>query len=211
MPSLRAILADHAPVLLLDAASPRVTVGWLAAPEPARWISSSGEAGIELFKNIEVLGKSVNDAAAFLFCEGPGSVLGIRTVAMALRTWNVLKPRPVYTYSSLALVAHAMGRMELGVIADARRDSWHHYQIGSGLRRVATADLAGELATPEDFRHWTPLPSPVSLVPYVLAELWARAAEADLIRATSAPAAFLHEDPNYATWTPQIHRAPAPR
>ena len=211
MSSLRQILADHGPVLLLDAASSRVTVGWLAADEPARWISSEGEAGIEIFKNIEALGKSVNDAAAFLFCEGPGSVLGIRTVAMALRTWGVLKPRPVYTYCSLALVAHALGRTDLGVIADARRDFWHHFQLGAGLRRVATADLAGELATPDDFRHWTPLPSKVSLVPYVLADLWARAPDADLIRATSAPDAFLHEDPSYATWTPQIHRAPASR
>ena len=30
----------------------------------------------------------------------------------------------------------------------------------------------------------------------------------DLFRPTDAPDAFLHEEPSYATWTPQIHRAP---
>ena len=33
--------------------------------------------------------------------------------------------------------------------------------------------------------------------------------DADLFRATDAPDAFLHEEPSYATWTPQIHRAPS--
>ena len=31
---------------------------------------------------------------------------------------------------------------------------------------------------------------------------------ADLLRPAPLPEAFLHEDPAYVTWTPQIHRAP---
>ena len=34
-------------------------------------------------------------------------------------------------------------------------------------------------------------------------------AGADLFTATNTPDAFLHEEPAYATWTPQVHRAPA--
>jgi tRNA threonylcarbamoyladenosine biosynthesis protein TsaB len=210
MPSLRQLLAAHAPLVVLDAASTRVQVGWLAANAAPRWENSDEEAGIGVFRGIEKLGVDVSGAGAFLFCDGPGSVLGVRTTAMALRTWGVVAPRPMFAYHSLAVVAHALARTEVTVIADARRDSWHAFTLnpGGALRRVPTADLAGELAMPEPFRHWSALPAGVTRVPYSLAELLPRVADADLFRPTDAPDAFLHEEPSYVTWTPQIHRAP---
>ena len=207
MPSLRQITA-HVPCLVIDAASAEVQVGLIKSEAAAEWRTSHEEAGVAVFQCIEELGVQPQHMDAFVFCEGPGSVLGIRTVAMALRTWGVLKPRPTFAYSSLALVAHALARPQLGVIADARRDSWHHYQIGRGLRRVAAADLDGELMMPENFRHWSPLPEHVTAVPYALAELLPRVWDEDLFRATDSPDAFLHEEPSYVTWTPRIHQAP---
>lgn len=207
MPSLSQLLATHAPLLVLDAASTRVQVGWLVANGTARWENSDVEAGIGIFRGIEALGIDVRDAGAFVFCDGPGSVLGIRTAAMALRTWGVIAPRPVFAYGSLALAAHALGRKEIKMIADARRDSWHCLQLGT-LRRVPAGELTGELVMPENFRHWSPLPPGVTRVPYSLAEMLPRVADVELFRATAAPDAFLHEEPSYATWTPKIHRAP---
>jgi tRNA threonylcarbamoyladenosine biosynthesis protein TsaB len=157
---------------------------------------------------VEELNVNVGEMGAFLFCHGPGSILGIRTVAMALRTWQVLAPRPVFAYSSLALVAQALGRPDVSVIADARRDSWHRFQLGDTPQRVATADLTGALVMPENFRHWSALPPNVAQTPYTLADLLRSVANADLFRATDAPDAFLHEEPSYVTWTPQVHRAP---
>jgi tRNA threonylcarbamoyladenosine biosynthesis protein TsaB len=206
MPSFRQISA-HFPVLLIDAASSDIQVGLLQPDGAAMWQTGSDEAGVAVFQCIEKLGVDPWQINAFLFCEGPGSVLGIRTVAMALRTWTVLKARPVFAYSSLAVVAHALGRRDVGVIADARRDSWHHYQIGHGLRRVATPELAGELVMPENFRHWSPLPVAVTRMPYVLADLLPRVWDTDLLHETDSPDAFLHEEPSYVTWTPQIHQA----
>ena len=121
----------------------------------------------------------------------------------------MLKPRPVFAYASLGLVAQALARPEVGVIADARRDSWHHFQLGRGLRRRVAGELGGALMMPENFRHWSPLPAGVERVPYVLADLLPQVPDADLFHATDAPDAFLHEEPSYVTWTPQIHRAPA--
>jgi tRNA threonylcarbamoyladenosine biosynthesis protein TsaB len=218
MPTLSQIIAAHAPVLLLDAASSRIQIGWServdsvgAAGRPEwRWEISDDEATTAVFQCLERLGRNPAEAGAFLFCDGPGSVLGIRTVAMALRTWNVLNRRPVYGYCSLALLAQALGREELGVIADARRDSWHHYQLGRGLRRLPAAEIGGELVMPAEFRHWAPLPAPVTRVPYALADLLPRVSEADLFQQTDQPDAFLHEPPSYVTWSPQIHRAPGP-
>lgn len=214
MPSLRQLHA-HAPLLLIDAASSRVQVGWLEAGGDWRWESSDDEAGVAVFACVEKLGADPGRVAAFAFCDGPGSVLGIRTVAMALRAWHVLAPRPTFAFCSLAVVAHALGRENVAVIADARRDAWHHYQIGRGLRRLPAAALreeeAAELVTPEGFRAWAPLPEPVARTSYALAELLPRVADADLFLATDAPDAFLHEEPTYVTWTPQIHRAPGER
>ncbi len=210
MPSFRQISSQF-PALVIDAASALVQIGLLRPDAPAVWSTSPDEAGIAVFEGIARLGVNPDDVSAFIFCEGPGSVLGIRTVAMALRTWTLLKPRPVFAYSSLAVVAAAMNRPEVGVIADARRDSWHHYVAGRGLQRVAAADLTGELVMPEHFRHWSPLPAGVKRVPYSLADLLPAVWDTDLLHATDAPDAFLHEEPSYVTWTPQIHRAPPPR
>jgi tRNA threonylcarbamoyladenosine biosynthesis protein TsaB len=210
MASLNQLLAAHAPLLWIDAASSRIQVGWLAGPGSARWGASPEEAGVGVFRTIESLGINLADVRGFVFCDGPGSILGIRTAAMALRTWTLLGPRPVFAYCSLALVAHALGREDVAVIADARRGLWHHYRIGGGLRRVAPADLEGGLVTPAEFRHWSPLPAGVSPVNYVIEALHSQVADADLFHATEAPDAFLHEEPRYATWTPQVHRAPSP-
>ncbi len=211
MPSLRQLLAAHTPLLLLDAASARVQVGWFESGDPAgaKWAAVDKEAGTGVFRGLEILGVDLGRARAFAFCDGPGSVLGIRTTAMALRTWSVLEARPVFAYCSLALVAAALGGNDLTVIADARRDLWHTWARGGGLRRAPAGALTGELVMPENFRAWSALPPGVRRVPYSLAELWPRVADAELLRATDAPDAFLHEEPNYATWTPQIHRAPS--
>jgi tRNA threonylcarbamoyladenosine biosynthesis protein TsaB len=76
----------------------------------ARWAGLEEEAGTGIFRVIEALGADVGQAAAFLFCDGPGSTLGVRTAAVALRTWQVVAPRPVYAYHSLAVLAEAIGR-----------------------------------------------------------------------------------------------------
>lgn len=207
MPALRT-LSGRFPALVFDTAASTVQVGVLRADGSSRWETSTEEAGTGLFRCLARLAMEPRDAGCILFCEGPGSVLGIRTAAMAIRTWHVLNPLPVYAYNSLALLAHASDRPDVAFIADARRDSWHHYSLGTGFSRRATAELAGVLATPESFRRWTPLPAAVEHVPYVVAELLPRAAAADLFHPIEAPDAFLHEEPAYATWTPAVHRAP---
>jgi tRNA threonylcarbamoyladenosine biosynthesis protein TsaB len=209
VPSLRQLLAAHAPLLLIDAASARIQVGWLTAGGSTQWKTSDEESGIGVFRCVEQLGVEIGTVGGFVFCEGPGSMLGIRTVAMALRTWGVVAPRPMFSYQSLALIAHALGRSELQVIADARRDSWHVFKLGDRLRRVPTAALTGAIALPENFRTWSALPAiSVERVPYSLPEILPRIADVDVFQPTDAPDAFLHEEPSYVTWTPQIHRAP---
>ena len=114
MPSLSQILAERSPLLLIDAASARIQVGILGAGEPPRWSSRQEEAGIGIFECLDELGDEMDSVRSFAFCEGPGSILGIRTSAMALRIWNVLMPRPTFAYIGLAVVARALGLVSMG-------------------------------------------------------------------------------------------------
>ncbi len=210
MPSLSQILRDHSPLLLVDAASETIQVGLLDAAAGPRWATRRDEAGVGLFECLDALAVGIDSVRAFAFCEGPGSILGIRTSAMALRMWSVLIPRPMFAYFGLAVVARAAGRPDVGYVADARRGLWHRQFMGGPLERVPAAVLTGELATPEGFRRWEPLPAGTTTASYDLAALFAlpSVADADLFREAPEPDAFLHQEPTYARWTPQIHRAP---
>ncbi|HEY1793381.1 MAG TPA: peptidase M22 [Opitutaceae bacterium] len=209
MPSLGQLLESHSPLLLIDAASARIQAGVLAAGRAPRWASRAAEAGTGIFDCLDDLGFDVNSAAAFIFCEGPGSILGVRTAAMALRIWSVMSPRPIFGYRSLALAAEAAPE-GAAVIADARRGLWHRAVRGMPLALAAPADLSGALVSPEGFRSWDPLPPGTKSMPYDVAAVLAKpaAAAADIFRQTDAPDAFLHREPEYARWTPRIHRAP---
>jgi len=214
MRSLREILSAHAPVLLLDAAGVAVHAGWLEENAPARWSSVREDAGTGIFHALNVLKVPLEQARAFVYCEGPGSILGIRTSAVAIRTWQVLRPRPVFAFRSLELLAVARAQPGLTVIADARRQQWHALTIGADgkpgpMRRLPPEQLQPPLVMPADFRHWSALPQqPVESVPYDLQALWDASIDAPLLREVAEPEAFLHEPPEYVTWTPRIHQAP---
>lgn len=215
MRSLRQILRQYGPVLLLDAASTRVSVGWIHPDGSARWAESEAEAGTGLFQSLRDLGVKPDEAGAFVFCEGPGSILGIRTAATILRTWNALRERPTWCYRSLELVAAAEPAPGRTVICDARRQSWHVLipdisNPPGRLTRIATAELsAGNLITPAGFRQWSTGPAaPPVVVPYEPARLTRDLMDAELLRAAPQPDAYLPEDPSYVTWSPQVHRAP---
>ena len=228
MLSLRQILAHHSPILLIDSASTVIQVGlWTAARDGAgadTWQTTQTEAGTGVFSATEKLleGARLNLSAidGFVFCAGPGSVLGIRTAAVAIRTWNAIRARPVFSFSSLELVAHfekqKRGGRAFSVIADARRETWHEVQVNasgnvSALQRVRAGAFASANARvmPATFRHWAPLPNSTETVPYNLADMLPPLAETPLFSENSDPDAFLHETPAYLTWTPQIHRAPS--
>lgn len=210
MPSLNQILAAHAPLLVLDAASALPQAGLGEGPGRWRWRASGEEAVVGLFAAVEALEADLASVRAFAYCEGPGSILGIRTAAMAIRSWVALAPRPVFSYRSLEVAARALDRAGAAVIADARRGLWHVCRQGAPLERLPASALAPPLLMPEGFRHWSPLPEGVGRIPYDLSDLLPRTAGADLFRASAEPDALLAAEPAYATWTPAIHRAPRP-
>jgi len=223
MESPAQIVARHHCVLVLDAAATVVQAGLLRAGAPPVWRRAEGDSGQLVFTLTErCLAEArlgLDAAGAFIYCDGPGSMLGARTIAMALRTWQSLRARPAYAYHSLALAAVAEAARTPGrvftLVADARRDSWHALAVAADgatgpLQRLATANLpAGELRTPENFRAWSALPRPVAACAYDLAALFAAAENTALCRAVDAPDVFQHEAPAYKQWIPAVHQAPA--
>jgi len=221
MPALRQLLAAHGHLLVLDAASTAVQAGVLRRDGAAFWQRPAGEAGTALFTGtsaaLSAAGTGLDEIGAFVFCEGPGSMLGTRTVAMALRTWLTLGPRPTFAYQSLELAARHFarkyGRRDFTIIADARRDSWHARTVGADggltpLRRIATADLPpGDLVHPDHFRTWSALPRPATPCPYDLAALFTGLDDLDCFHASTAPDAYQAEAPDYRKWTAQVHSA----
>lgn len=208
MLSLAELTARHPSLLVLDAASERVQVGLRERDGPWRWSACVEGAGTGIFRCLETLGVDIGLIDAFAFCEGPGSILGIRTAAAALRTWQVLRPRPAYRYSSLELAQRGAPEPAVGIVADARRGLWHWYTPDRGLARVAAEALSGSLATPEGFKAWAALPAGTRTVPYDVQDLLTRLSEVGLFQDAPSPDAFLHEEPAYATWTPAIHKTP---
>lgn len=213
MPSLRDLLDLHGTVLLLDAASTRVQVGWLRRDGPPEWREAEAEALQGVFRGLVSLGAAPATAGAFVFCEGPGSILGIRTCAMAIETWRAHRPRPAFSYRSLELFAATQCHPGETAIADARRDSWHAVTraeppTGGPITRVASAALPSSLVTPAEFRHWTRLPDVLRRAPYDLPEMWRQAEGFPLLRSVERCEAFGTEATDYVTWTPKIHQAP---
>tara|TARA_B110000305_G_C19431341_1_gene636423 strand:- start:1664 stop:2323 length:660 start_codon:yes stop_codon:yes gene_type:complete len=216
--SLTTILADHQSLLLIDASSQVIHVGWLRRDQPAEWISIEREAGTGLYILLEQAGLSPKEAGAFAFCEGPGSMLGIRTVATALRTWVALTPRPIFSYRSLDLLVHTEGRPGATFITDARRRSWHALTLDSAgqaqpLQRIPEGELPSDnLFIPSGFRTWTELPTPPpETVPYDPTQLSTKLADSDIFAVSTEPDAFQPEPPSYARWTPKVHQSPPPK
>ena len=95
------------PLLLTDCSALGTRAGLLGESGWLAYGSYSGEVSAVLFEAVkDILTRSrlrLQDIQGFVHCEGPGSTLGIRINAMAIRTWNSLTetPRPVYVYRSL--------------------------------------------------------------------------------------------------------------
>jgi len=219
MPSLTQLLTSHDRLLVLDAASMTVQAGLWRTGQSERWCNCREEAGSGIFTNTKSLldeaGLRISDIGAFVFCEGPGSMLGTRTIAMALRTWQVLAPRPVYAYQSLAVAGQYLWTQSspraFTVVADARRDTWHCQPVAVDghlpplQRRPASTLPDGDLVMPENFRTWAALPRPARTCSYDLARIFPVVADRDIFHRVELPDAYQPDAPAYRKWSAQIH------
>src|SRR5690625_7970577 len=85
--------------LLIDAAGPLVQTALWSDGAWFRWIGSREVAGRSVFAGVQEIFKSerisLKNLSGFFFCEGPGSMLGVRIAAMAIRGWQTMLDAPL--------------------------------------------------------------------------------------------------------------------
>ena len=131
------MLPSNKASLVIDGSGSTVFVGLLDAEN--RWLAKAQRVGSpleELFPIIEAVltesGLSLRDIGSYIYCMGPGSVLGIRLCAMAIETWSRLYPKSVqyYKYNSLLLSAHALlhatpDLRDALIVSDWKKGAWN--------------------------------------------------------------------------------------
>jgi tRNA threonylcarbamoyladenosine biosynthesis protein TsaB len=138
------------PCLVIDgSAREGVRVGVLS---DGRWVAESVVAAgaLEATTDLtaEVLKKAhlkFSDIKSYAVCIGPGSMLGIRVSAMAVRTWATLYQRPIYVWESLKLLAeHALAqgvKVPFAVINESRLKRWNFVAVKSADSFEPTVEL----------------------------------------------------------------------
>ena len=209
------------PCLVLDgSARAGVRVGVLSG---GRWTGQgvSPDGALEgLFGCVEAAlaeaKLSLGDIRSFVLCVGPGSVLGIRIAALAVRSWSALEPRPIFVFESLAGIARsALVAGEKGpflVAVESRLKRWHALEVSadgslgvpfeaeaaqlnsSGRRVLAASELAPGVLTSH-----VAVPHPWSALPTFFAQ-------PGFLREEPRPDA-LNVANDFATWSGERHRS----
>jgi tRNA threonylcarbamoyladenosine biosynthesis protein TsaB len=157
----------------------------------------------------------LSDIRSFALCVGPGSVLGIRIAALAVRSWSALEPRPIFVWESLAGIARsALTAGEKGpflVAVESRLKRWHALEVSadgslgvpfeaeaaqlnsSGHRVLASSEAAAGVLTSH-----VAVPHPWSALPTFFAQ-------SSFLREELRPDA-LNVANDFATWSGERHR-----
>lgn len=146
------------PALVIDGSSPCFFSGVLGSD--GRWLASKkadAPALESLFETVDAVLESaelkLDEIRSLIYCEGPGSVLGLRLCAMAIETWRRIHPAPtgIYAYNSLRLVAACLVQEEglqeeALLVSDWKKEAWNALKIrldGPGkVTPAGTAELA---------------------------------------------------------------------
>ncbi len=211
--------------LLLDASGVTTRAGvW----QNARWLAwreSEAPALEAVFAGAQtVLAEArmpLEKLGGYLYIEGPGSVLGLRVAAMAIRGWQTDaaartggKTKPVLACGSLPLAA-ALALADgtpppFAVFTEARQGHWHVLEVNhsdSGqvgvwpVREIGENDLpAGALFHLPARKAWhkapphaRPLPASLREHPEVLSRL-------NLFRPVETPTPYAGNPPEYKKW-----------
>ena len=211
------------PCLVIDgSARSGVRVGVLADD---RWVGQgvSDEGALEATfdcaeRALAEAKLTLADIRAFAVCAGPGSVLGIRVSALAVRAWVVLQARPIFVWeslSALAVAARSEGMPAPFVVAqESRLKRWNRIEVGpdgacsevaevsaDDLRAAALTIVSDSLAAPGLFPEHRIIAQPWAQLPTLFAAT-------DLLRAQDKPEA-LNPATDFAAWSGERHRGPA--
>jgi len=213
------------PALLVDGSGACFYAGVLG--NGGQWLAfeTASEPALEsLFSTVEQVlqeaGIALEAIQSYLYCAGPGSVLGLRLCAMAVETWRRLQPTAgaTYGYNSLQLAAadllqqtqHAEAAL---LISDWKKDTWNGLKIGLGTLPEVTpisseelADWSGPLYHLPARKGWQAAPANAVELSYHPEHLPTLLATPGLLRATDGVSLYQSGLNTFQKWTPDRDR-----
>jgi len=214
------------PALVIDGSGSTVFAGLLDGDD--HWLAQINRDGTpleELFPAIEQALTDANltlaDIGSYLYCEGPGSVLGLRLCAMAIETWTRLYPASaqLYKYNSLRLTALALlqsspALKDALIVADWKKGAWNALFIKDGVAGSTEVIDDAELAAwgsalyhlPQR-KGWQSPPDNVQTLRYDPSQISAVRNQPALLQATGGVELYSSGINTFQKWTPERHRA----
>lgn len=220
------MLPSNKASLVIDGSGSKVFAGILDAEN--RWLvklERDGSPLEELFPLIEAVltesGLSIDDIGSYIYCMGPGSVLGIRLCAMAIETWSRLYPKSVqyYKYNSLHLSAHALlyatpDLKDALIVSDWKKGVWNGLYIRGGhVGATEVIDDGALIAWKNLIYHlpqrkgWQSPPDKVQTLIYDPSILDAIHDAEGLLQITDRIELYSSGINTFQKWTPTRHRA----
>ena len=213
--------------LVMDASNPNCFAGILDAEN--EWLAHQSTEGVALetiFKQVEhVLSKSdihLPQIERFLYCGGPGSTLGLRLAAMAIRTWRALHktPPPCYAYNSLQLAGNCLlldepDLADALLVADWKKGLWNALVLQKNKPLECTPIDENFLENWEgpsfhlpQRKGWQAPPPNARTLIYQPERLNSVIDTPGFLKAVDTPTPFVGAASNFQKWTPDRHRAP---
>ncbi|MFT5837166.1 MAG: tRNA threonylcarbamoyladenosine biosynthesis protein TsaB [Candidatus Azotimanducaceae bacterium] len=214
--------------LVIDGSGSAVFTGLLT--ETDQWLAKVERPGApleELFPAVEAAlkkaGIRLSDVNSYLYCEGPGSVLGLRLCAMAIETWTRLYPQSaqLYKYNSLQLTALSLldSKPELHdalIVSDWKKGAWNALYIKEGIAGTteviddeAMAAWEGALYHMPQRKGWQSPPANAVTLNYDPAQIDKVRHHPSLLQATEGVELYSSGINTFQKWTPTRHRAQA--
>jgi len=207
--------------LLVDASS-QVQVG---IPDAKGWLSLTREKKPALESLFEAILKSLGqiDSSAtaidaILFCEGPGSTLGLRIAATAVKTiLRENEPSPtLFTYNALDLAAILANDASRPILAPFRkgkrllRNPTSNSAISSieVLEEPISESLSKEALHLPSLRSWETLPEGLDVLDYDISHIAGLAGIGPILRHAEIPEVFTPLPAEFRKWKPARNLSP---
>lgn len=219
--------APALPALVVDGSGSRFFAGILSAHGDWAAKCTCEEAPLEgLFTTVDKVmqesGFELGEIRSYIYCEGPGSVLGLRLCAMAIETWSRLNntSQSFFAYNSLQLTAACIldegsSKEDTLLISDWKKDAWNSLKIADGkigvVEPIATSELetwSGPLLHLPARKGWQQPPESAVAVNYRPEALSKHLGNTDLLKQTAGIQLYSAGVNTFQKWTPQRHRAP---
>jgi len=215
-----------APALVIDGAGSSVFAGLLDGQDV--WLSQVHLPGAPLEQLFPAVEAALQQAdlnfariRSYIYCEGPGSVLGLRLCAMAIETWTRLYPdsAQLFRYNSLQLTAQALyhRRPELRdalIVADWKKGAWNATYIRDAvvgptevIDDAQLSEWSGPLFHLPQRKGWQSPPAGAETLEYQPAELNRVRRHPALLQATQGVQLYNSGINTFQKWTPDRHRA----